>query len=595
MMARLGSLLGFVLLAACAAVRPADVPTVASAVLVADAARTWPGAGAVLAGFDTRGEGALRHGDRVLYGIELARGDAFERRLLLVEVVRDGFPMQRLGSVWFKAPAAAPGTFVAPERRIRGVELALTMFDEHGRELQRSRGGQVPDWVLEAGFVDDIRAVRAGDAATDAIASVRLLWVVQMLQDDAILNGLLRQVASVPLDPRLLFRRELRLAPGFARGREVATVDGMAALGSPFELPFDMFLNDSLFVRLSATVVPPRGATGVAAGIIGLLAQQATDPGRRLTLQLLACARGPQSEWQRHGMLVLCGTVDEGAALAFAPDGGRMVMPGRIGAVELRDLRSPDPTVATELTGGSHPVADLAFIDSDTVLVARGPALEMFVVRDAVPGRPLAPVATFPLPRRPVALLAVGNGQAFVGCVGGEVQRWSFATGPEAPVREVVRPPLVLSATFGGAPTAPVALDPGRAFLAAAEDAEGVEVRWFAETACYRRCTDGSWRKTAIPAAPVSAPPVRVSKNGERVERSDGLHVFAGQTLQITWPAGKGLHAVGIPMGDHDDPAATAHGFDPTGRFYAHVGPGLRLLCDVERVRASVTNGAAAR
>jgi hypothetical protein len=374
-------------------------------------------------------------------------------------------------------------------------------------------------------------------------------------------------------------------------------------LGPHFELPFDLLLNDSVFVRLSATVIAPRGPTGTAAGIVGLHAQQATDPSRRIRLQLLACARGPQNEWQQHGMLARCGWTDEGCALAFAPTGGRMVTPGALGRAELRDLGRADPNSAAVLSGAPAPVADLAFVDADTVLVARGSAIEVFAVAGVEPGQVLAPVATVPLPRRPVALLAANGRACFVGCLGGEVLHLMFAEGEALPRLETVRPALATTAKIGAAPAAPVALDPGRDFLRTAGDG-GVDVQWYAETARYRRSSAGTWRKEAVDAES-SARPGFLSKRGGRIDGLDGVSAGQGGSVKepgadtfrpmmsICW--GNSGHSPGHMFPCDDDLEAITHGFDPSGRFYAYVEPGYRLLVDVDRLRASFKTDAAAR
>jgi hypothetical protein len=67
-------------------------------------ARDFPGAAKVLQGFELAGERALRHGDRVLYGVEVARGDVVTRNLLQIEVVAE--TVTPVGTLRFDGGAA---------------------------------------------------------------------------------------------------------------------------------------------------------------------------------------------------------------------------------------------------------------------------------------------------------------------------------------------------------------------------------------------------------------------------------------------------------------------------------------------------------
>ncbi|MFN9576228.1 MAG: hypothetical protein ACK6AH_06665, partial [Gemmatimonadota bacterium] len=170
-------------------------------------------------------------------------------------------------------------------------------------------------------------------------------------------------VASPPLDIRLLWRRTLRLEPGFEHARPCTAPAPTGGGPEPeFDLPFDLYLNDSLLVRCSAEIAVPQGHTAAAADIIRLSAQQAEQPGPRLELEQLGAARGPRSDFAAHGAAAFLGYGYEGVAIAFSPDGRFVAMPGVRDVVELRDLRREDPSPAIELLGSIERTAALYFL-----------------------------------------------------------------------------------------------------------------------------------------------------------------------------------------------------------------------------------------
>jgi hypothetical protein len=373
-------ILGLLAVGACRTVRPEDVPTATTA--AASQAAAFPGAPSLLSGFDLGGERGLRHGDRLLYGVTLQDGERVSRRLLRLEVDRDDPELDtHLLLVQQKEPQRRLAS-----RPTRPMGLLLLLTDADGKELQRSRIDTF-DAHLESSFTAGVLAQQRNDPLPVAVATLQLLEICNLLGSDAILKRLLGEVASVPLDIRLLWRRRLVLEPGFEQATPCAAT--AAAGGGPqpvFDLPFDLYLNDSLLVRCTAAIVAPQGPTAAAAGIVRLSAQQAEQPGPRLELELLAAARGPRSDFAAHEAAAFLGYDDEGTALAFSPDGRFVAMPGARGTVELRDLRREDPSPAIELLGSIERTAALHFLDATTLLVARGKAIEVFSCDGAMPG-----------------------------------------------------------------------------------------------------------------------------------------------------------------------------------------------------------------
>jgi len=591
-----------VLWSACAAIRPEDVPD-AQRAAAAGAVAEFPGASAILTGLDLSGEQALRDGDQVLYGVELADGERIRRHLLRIQVRRKE-PGQDTGSA---SVLVAEGVKLppVPTRMTRLLDLDLTLFDVDGKEVQRSSIGVAMDFVFAESFIAGIVGRRDGDAQQERLARLRLEVIAGLLTNDPVLRHLLAEAASVPWDVRLLFRREMSLKVHFDKGVQVA--DDGAALPLPgprYELPFDLFLNESLLVRLSALVVDPQGPTGAAAGIVRLIAQQADAPTRRLRLELLAAARGPQPDFAAHGMIALCGFVDEGVALAFSADGHWLATPGPRGVVELRDLTRADPSVPQKLRGAAAAVGDLAFLDADTLLVGRGAQVEVFDLKsgpDAAGEH--APRCVLPFLTQPFArhVMAIEPGPArtlFVGGPGAEVQRWTFGADLAATQIETVRPATVIQGTLEDGTKLPYYDYPQLGWLVAGDDPDRVLVRWKDmkdsrwedADAEWRRLADGTWRETELGKventnelsrrdrwrAPMPTLPESVAK-GLPLSRPQqgGGHAWVGEVVTVT--DSEGTRWLGR---SHTSAGFACHGFDPTGRFFVFVGPGYRLILD---------------
>jgi hypothetical protein len=356
------------------------------------------------------------------------------------------------------------------------------------------------------------------------------------------------------------------------------------------------------------------------AGIVLLRAQQAEDVTRQVRLQLLACARGAASEWQRSGMLATCGAVDEGVALAFSPDGRWVAMPGERGLVELRDLRAADPTVprllrgspqrtkvgvvdgATQQDGVSETVGDIAFLDATTLLVAGPKMVAVFDVADLeATGGTLEPVATVATKRRVLALEIASQRTCFVGLPGGEVQRWTFGVEQGEPTIEPVCAAESVTARLDNGTDLPVFLHPPLGFLVAGGDRDRCVARRGAladpnagRDLEYVRDAAGVWHQHELPPLPPGATPRERWRGASGVlHGKDGVLKGGGLSGPLRSEhkllAGERVTLHGGPQGSrklgigHSNPGQIVHGFDPSGRFAAFVSPGYRLLIDCER------------
>lgn len=608
------------LLAACSALRPEDVPEPAAATAAAAAATNderaarFPGAAGLLRGFDFAGERQLRDGDTLLFGVTVQDGENVQRRLLRMVVERDDPELEAVMATMRRSV----GEPVVRQRVTRDLAVGLQLFDAEGRAMTASRLTTM-DVVLESSFVAAVQALRRGDADQELVVNAQLAEIARLLANDPVLKLLLAEVASVPWDVRLLWRRELSLQVYCDKATDVVRADESAdAPAGPTQarcdLPFDLFLNGSLLVRLSVAVAEPHGPTAAVAGIVRLLAQQADRPERRLTMELLAAARGPRSELEAHGATAFLGFANEGVGLAYSPDSRWLALPGPLGTVELRDLRQDDPSVPCRLLGAFAAVRALHFLDASTLLVARGSTIERFDCTHAKVGGELRPVATIAggeAERGAVlAIEPASEGAVFVGWPGAMVERWTFGAGLEPMQRELVRPASVeiMETTLEGAGKQELRLrrHASSGWLLGGAGSERCLVRWpptaakdEAVHALWQRQPDGTWHERTLPAKsgvwgrrerwhaigadgvpladwqpdPIAVDEVAYGQMMAR-PRQGGGHAAVSLFLGITFGT---TRVLGTSYAGQE----FVHGFSPDGRFYAYCAGGHRVLAKV--------------
>lgn len=584
-----------ILLVGCAGLQPEDAaPALPFRVDVEVEAR-FPGARSVIDGVDMSGERALRDGDRVLVGVEVAAGESVKRHLLEL-IVHRGAVGESEGIMTFTASPESGVTSI-PQRSTRVLDLELVLRAPDGREVERSRLSAIPEFALDEDFVAAIQRSQGGDKRSGLIAELRLALIAQMLNGDPILQSLLREAASIPWDPTLLWRRELHLEADLQAARAATAADGRRPR---YELPFDLFLNDSLLVRMMATVTAPHGAAGAVGGIVGLRAQDARNPDHYLSLHILGAARGPKSEWQQYGVLTAHGYSDEGKGVAFSPGGRWVAMPGAGSQVEVRDLQAQDPTVPRvgECAGT---VLDLAFLDDGTLLAMTKERVTVFDVRGSA-GK-LRELAAHVGNQGSFCALEVGDAAtAFVGSHGTAVECWRFAADRSAaPRRELLQEPRTVPLDVDiDRGTGKIQRTTVKATIAApfgwlfAVDAARVLVRTKDDEVEWRHTAGGQWgsremERVASPMArrsrdpDASAMPMfdAVSK-GMSMVRCDaiGTHAFGAGPVSLT--NGGGTRAINRCAHFR----SYCHGFSPDGRFYAFVSPGYRALVETERFLA---------
>lgn len=577
--------------AACTTLRPEDAPAVAPAA-ASTAAADFPGAAGILSGFELGGERTLRDGDQLLFGVAAHQGERTQRYLLRIRVARR---LPGTDVVGAKISGRDPDKLPIPPRLTRRLDLDLTLFSAAGQELARSRITEQPDMFFETSFLPGIHAFGTADSRPADLASMQLFEISKMLQQDPILKRLLGEVASIPLDLRLLWRREISMHSYFGKASPVVPEPGPLAAGARYELPFDLFLNDSLLVRLAANVMAPKGPMAAAAGIVRLRAQQADDPSHALTLELLAARRGAQTEFVQHGVVTDVGWGDEGVGLAFSPDGRFVAVPGEHGVVLLRDLQREDPTVPVRLRGAREAVGDLAFVDAHTLLVGRSCGVEVFSVGEGN-GPELQPSGWLPSPWPVVAIEPAGERVVFVGGRGTAVQRWTLDEAGQEALVETVQETVLLHGTTEAGVRVSVPATTSLGWLLA-DGPERCVVRSLGkEDTHLQRTGDGVWQKTrrARPAHEfarldrrLDAPPAgtvydEVAK-GTVISRPRSEDGHGGSGTHFSVSDAETTRVLGSSFCSAKD---ACHGFDPSGRFFAFVGPGYRML--VDRWRAPV-------
>lgn len=574
----------------CSSMRPEDAAPATALQVDPAMVERFPGAAAIANGIDCSGERALRDGDRLLLGVEVVLGEEVERNMLELIVHRYGLG-EDVGRVSFTPTDEYSGMSI-PSRFTRMLELEIVLRTPDGKEQRRSRLRKVPEFVLDESFVPAIHQSPEEHPDIYAVANWRLLQVAQMLSVDPILQSLLRKAAGYPSGLSWLWRQDLRLMPYFEKGSAAKDEEGA------FSLPFDLFFNDSLMVRLVATVTDPQGAAGALAGIVGLRVQDARNPERHLKVQLLGASRGPKSDWQQDGVSVACGYADEGIGLAFSPDGRLVAMPGAGDDVELHDFTAADPSVATMLSCKGRSM-DLAFLDDHTLLVATVHQVQVFDVADRNAPRLLA---THEVPDQKLCALEVVDAETvFVGGSGYAISRWRFdADRSRAPALDLVQAVQRLSgiATIIDGTPSPVTLTwtrtPAMGWLFGV-DANRVLARSDDAETEWRCASDGTWTGQSVnrverPASRLrrlpDASPLqmfeRVAKGTSMVMASAArVHAFGAGPVSLTNAQGTRFLARRVAFQNY------CHGLSADGRYYVYVTPGYRLFVDAKRFLAA--------
>lgn len=299
-----------VLLGACAGPQFTELAVPAVADLAPPSA--FPGAAAMLDGFDARGDAQWRAGDEVLFGLQL-RAATGTRRWLLHLRLTEPVAIARAGD---EVPAH---DFLPPLQwtlKVNEADLHFTsarcrvlatVCDADGKVLGRSEP-VLPRDFLATGFTGacDVLArwqqeqrpsrQRTGtsqDAFQFAHATVAAIALLQVVQEDSVLAPLLWQVLERPSWWSVVQNCGARLLvqPAFDQAEPMAFAHGPAA--RTWRVPITLSVNEQKALVTHLYVASAARPQALCGGIVGGIAQNPHDAGRELGLVLLAarCAR----------------------------------------------------------------------------------------------------------------------------------------------------------------------------------------------------------------------------------------------------------------------------------------------------------------
>lgn len=305
--------------AACTAAPPPARPPLELAPFLALRNEHFPGAAKVLTGFAAPDDDPqLRVGDAALLGLEVHRGNSSERLLLLLEVADLGWK-PAAGVRIEGAPAAAPGvlyrvsqtfTVTATKTRISGdqrttdePEVRTHRIFPVQMRLQRLDAAGTPQRDSTVTLFEEPLATGWWPYATpdasqrDLDMALALTMSLQELAGrDAVLQELLFRIVDEPS----LWSVATHLGVGvkLCWGNErnpprVVAVDHDPALGDEVRSTMvDLHVNGDAAAWVTLLVARPRGASRACGGLVGAIAQHATEPDRLAVVRLLATRRG---------------------------------------------------------------------------------------------------------------------------------------------------------------------------------------------------------------------------------------------------------------------------------------------------------------
>jgi len=309
-----GAALGLAL-AACSSAPPPPPPALDLAPFTALEPSNFPGAAAVLTGFaPTDDDPAMRAGDAALLGLELHRGGAVERQLVLLEVARiprepvhgvtiDGVPQPDHAGVFFRPSRtfsvtwtrtdSTPGSTPKVERRshrVHPLEMRLQRLDSWGRLLRTSEATLYEE-PLATGFVP--YAHRDAQPPASDLAFALTMSLQELATNDDVLQDLLFRIVERPS----LWSIATNL------GVHVTMTWGTVASDEPTivvpEFPdevrrasLELAVNGSTAAWVTLLAAAPTSSTRACGGLVGAIAQHPTEAGRFAVVRLLATRRG---------------------------------------------------------------------------------------------------------------------------------------------------------------------------------------------------------------------------------------------------------------------------------------------------------------
>jgi hypothetical protein len=315
---RLRRRLPALLLAALAACASAPQPDVELGPPVLDLAPAdFPGAGAMLSGFDAPGgEAEWRAGDEVLFGLRLRHGGRDRHWLLRVELEQaealdDAAEQGKTPAVLEPVTWPIKVNGESAQFRSRLCRVLVTVADRDGKVLARSHP-LLPRDFLQHGFQPACSAVRKllddrpglrHQAHFYALLDERLLAesvvcalaLLQVVQGDEVLSPLLWEVVQRPSLLSLIgnFGANVVVQPRFQLTERASPPSAVPA-GEAWRVPMRLFVNDTPGLDIELLVGRTVQPFALCGAILSAVARHPSERGREFTMLLLAARCGTE-------------------------------------------------------------------------------------------------------------------------------------------------------------------------------------------------------------------------------------------------------------------------------------------------------------
>lgn len=284
----------------------------------------YPGAARLLAGFDApTDEGEWREKDRLLFGLQLRKGESQKRWLLHLEVLIGEALTTRLGD-------DSPGTIqlwndrnwtytttVDGERReqrvtSRMLPVVVRVHDEQGKPLGNSLV-QLPRDLLGAGLLPGIDAARTlysgPEAAIAAMprdqkeahvsamvrSTLALVALLSIVQEDSVLADYFWQVIEKPSIWSVVSSFGVSASLVTALEQSVPAIDlppGMPTTGRAFVAPMRVEVNGSPALLADILATQAARPYALCGGMVAATARHPSRPDLQFDVQLLAARLG---------------------------------------------------------------------------------------------------------------------------------------------------------------------------------------------------------------------------------------------------------------------------------------------------------------
>lgn len=324
MNARILALLSLPIVALASACHTAPTPLdrPASDVFTTLPAAEFPGADALLQGFDGRQNGtAWDSGDRVLFGLRLRKGETVHRWLLSLTLVLGDRLLARVGSgddgtaldTIMPQHSWSYTAEIADERREIPIKskmslVSVEVYDAHGARLGKSLV-HLPRDLMAHGLLAGIEcALRHGRGGGDfrsfddegavrpmAKGLIALIALLNVVQNDEVLEEYFWLVVQQPSLWSVIAGLGVSATLTASLEQSIAVTDLPMQLPQThpaYAMPLRVDVNDTPALLADVIAVDPARPYGLCAGIVAASARHPTNADIRFDVQLLAARLG---------------------------------------------------------------------------------------------------------------------------------------------------------------------------------------------------------------------------------------------------------------------------------------------------------------